>query len=67
LPGPGNYAYNTSAFSDTKGAANMGSKFKPDVNDNPGPGQYTAEAKTKGSVRIGSAKRKELWDEKAQG
>ena len=45
----------------------MGSKFKPDVNDNPGPGQYTAEAKTKGSVRIGSAKRKELWDEKAQG
>ena len=46
----------------------MGSKYKADVNSNPGPGQYDNDAsklrpKTGASVRIGSAKRKELWDE----
>ena len=46
----------------------MGSKYKAEVNYNPGPGQYDNDAsklkpKTGGSVRIGSAKRKELWDE----
>ena len=46
----------------------MGSKYKAEVNYNPGPGQYDNDAsklkpKTGGSVTIGSAKRKELWDE----
>ena len=36
----------------------MGSKFKPETNENPGPGQYTADAsivqaKNNGSIRIG--------------
>lgn len=40
-PGPGNYQENTSSFGKTKGgAANMGSKFKPEQNMNPGPGHY---------------------------
>ena len=43
----------------------MGSKFKPETNLNPGPGQYYASdeprANASGSVRIGSAKRKDLW------
>ena len=38
--GPGNYLENTSTFTSTRGAATMGSKFKPDKNANPGPGQY---------------------------
>jgi len=41
LPGPGNYVSNTNTFGlSVKGAANMGSKHKPEVNQNPGPGQY---------------------------
>lgn len=39
-PGPGNYAENTSTFNNVKGVATMGSKYKPEKNFNPGPGQY---------------------------
>lgn len=59
LPGPGNYAVEASSFKDSRGGANnMGSKYKPEVNMNPGPGQYDADAskilnRTQGSVRIG--------------
>ena len=40
VPGPGNYQENTSSFSQIKGNANMGSKYRDNVNKNPGPGQY---------------------------
>ena len=41
VPGPGNYSENTSSFAHIKGgAAGMGSKYRPEVNQNPGPGQY---------------------------
>mmetsp|Transcript_14602 Transcript_14602/g.19762 ORF Transcript_14602/g.19762 Transcript_14602/m.19762 type:complete len:209 (-) Transcript_14602:264-890(-) len=41
VPGPGNYSENTSSFAQVKGgAANMGSKYRDEVNVNPGPGQY---------------------------
>ena len=40
VPGPGNYQENTSSFAQTKGVANMGSKYREEVNFNPGPGQY---------------------------
>ena len=38
-PGPGNYAEAYQTFGkNVKGAANMGSKYKPLKNDTPGPG-----------------------------
>lgn len=41
MPGPGLYVSDTNTFGKAaKGAANMGSKYKPEVNYNPGPGQY---------------------------
>ena len=42
-PGPGNYSHNTSTFNNAKGGASMGSKYKPERNDNPGPGQYSGD------------------------
>ena len=47
----------------------MGSKYKPERNMNPGPGEYDADAsklrpKTGGSVRMGSEARKDLWADK---
>ena len=44
LPGPGNYLSSTSTFGNTKGVANMGSKYKPEKNENPGPGQYDSQS-----------------------
>ena len=48
----------------------MGSKYKPEVNKNPGPGTYSANAtptKTKvANVRIGRAARSELWAEQTK-
>ena len=49
----------------------MGGKYKAEVNYNPGPGQYDNDTsklkpKTGASMRIGSAKRQELWDEKSK-
>ena len=46
----------------------MGGKYKEERNMNPGPGQYDNDAsklkpKTGASVRIGSAKREELFRE----
>ena len=39
LPGPGNYADENNTFGKAaKGTANMGSKYKPERNSNPGPG-----------------------------
>lgn len=45
----------------------MGSKYKPEVNSNPGPGQYDggAKEKVKGS-RIGSAVRPGLWEKETK-
>ena len=68
MPGPGNYAENTMTFGQgVKSVATMGSKYKPEVNKNPGPGTYSANAtptKTKvANVRIGRAARSELWAE----
>lgn len=41
LPGPGNYVDDRNTFGKAaKGVANMGSKYKPERNENPGPGQY---------------------------
>ena len=46
----------------------MGSKFKPEVNQNPGPGQYSVDSqltqKNSVQVRLGSAARKDIWDGK---
>ena len=45
MPGPGGYLNSTNTFGkNTKGAATMGSKYKPTKNDNPGPGQYSGDA-----------------------
>ena len=68
MPGPGNYAENTITFGQgVKGVATMGSKPKPEVNNNPGPGSYAAnDSPTKSkpaNVRISRAARKELWAE----
>ena len=68
LPGPGNYAEVPSTFGTTKGVATMGGKYKEERNYNPGPGQYDNDAsklkpKLGASVRIGSAKRPELFGE----
>ena len=45
----------------------MGSKYKPERNDNPGPAQYdVSESQTKKAgtgVRISKAQRKEIWEE----
>ena len=45
----------------------MGSKYKPERNDNPGPAQYdVSESQTKKTgtgVRISKAQRKEIWEE----
>ena len=67
-PGPGNYAEVPSTFGTTKGVATMGGKYREERNMNPGPGQYDNDAsklkpKTGASVRIGSAKREELFRE----
>ena len=41
MPGPGLYVSESGNFGKSvKGAANMGSKYKPILNANPGPGQY---------------------------
>ena len=67
LPGPGNYMATTGTFGKSvKGAATMGAKYKPERNDNPGPGTYASnnspmKAST-ASVRISRAQRKELWE-----
>ena len=68
LPGPGNYAEVPSSFGTTRGVATMGGKYKPERNDNPGPGQYDNDASklrsnAGASVRIGSAKREDIWKE----
>jgi len=60
-PGPGNYAEDTSTFKNVKGVASMGSKYKAEVNSNPGPGQYEQALNDIGShqttnVRIGTQK-----------
>ena len=44
MPGPGNYTEKPSTFGTTKGAASMGSKYKPERNYNPGPGEYDNDA-----------------------
>lgn len=44
-PGPGNYRETGTFGKNLKGAANMGSKYKPARNDNPGPGQYESARK----------------------
>ena len=42
LPGPGNYISETNTFGQAaRGIASMGSKYKPEKNSNPGPGQYS--------------------------
>lgn len=66
-PGPGNYNDTNTFGKAVKGGATMGSKFKPEVNSNPGPGQYDSEAKekVKGS-KIGSAARPALWDKETK-
>ena len=44
MPGPGNYNETANTFGkNLKGTANMGSKYKPVKNLNPGPGQYSQE------------------------
>lgn len=41
MPGPGLYVDDAGTFGKSvKGAATMGSKYKPIKNENPGPGQY---------------------------
>jgi len=45
----------------------MGSKYKPELNSNPGPGQYVVnDSPTKQNsknVRISRAERQDLWKE----
>jgi len=67
-PGPGNYDGTYQAFGkNTKGAASMGSKYRPVGNTNPGPGQYSAEQVAgarkymKNSGKIGSEARPDVW------
>ena len=41
-PGPGNYISSTNTFGQAaRGVATMGSKYKPEMNSNPGPGAYS--------------------------
>jgi len=48
----------------------MGSKYKPEKNYNPGPGQYSQEdsptRQKMSSVRISKAERKDIWDEQTR-
>ena len=71
LPGPGLYVNETNTFGKAaKGVATMGSKYKPDRNTNPGPGQYSVnDSPTKqqtSSVRISRAERKDIWAEQTK-
>jgi len=67
MPGPGGYEDETNTFGKAaKGGANMGSKYKPERNMNPGPGEYDADhSKMKNnansSVRIGQEARGDIW------
>ena len=67
IPGPGNYVDETNTFGKAAKRINMGSKYKPERNDNPGPAQYdVSESQTKKAgtgVRISKAQRKEIWEE----
>ena len=65
-PGPGNYVDETNTFGKAaRGVATMGSKYKPETNSNPGPGQYVVnDSPTKQNsknVRISRAERQDLW------
>ena len=72
LPGPGNYIETANTFGKgVKGAANMGSKYRPEKNTNPGPGQYQSESnkatQAKSTVKIGTTKRPDIWAKDAKG
>lgn len=68
MPGPGGYEDETNTFGKAVkgGAANMGSKYKPVRNNNPGPAQYeVSDSMTKKAgmgQRISKAQRKEIWE-----
>ena len=71
MPGPGLYVSDTNTFGKAaKGSANMGSKYKPEVNYNPGPGQYAVNdspTKNQGNnQRISRAERKDIWEEQTK-
>jgi hypothetical protein len=65
-PGPGGYLNETSTLS-KRGVA-IGLPREEKVEARPGPGDYDADASrnlspTKGSVRMGTAKRKDIWED----
>jgi len=68
-PDANNLANHKGFGSDSK-AANMGSKYKPIVNNNPGPGNYDSEKanqsikKSGSSVKVGSSTRPDHWTNK---
>ena len=70
MPGPGNYATtDAKGFGrNVKGAASMGSKYKPTRNDNPAPGHYTSSqdlnkvSSSKNYGKIGTTKRPDLFE-----
>ena len=72
VPGPGKYSEQTSTFGQTHNAPTMGARIEERYNQNPGPGQYDADASrirsdVAGAVRIGQAERQDLWSEQMQG
>ena len=64
-PGPGNYQDNNQFGKSVKGAATMGSKYKPLKNQNPGPGQYTSDVNlvktSTANGKISQAQREDIW------
>ena len=64
MPGPGGYLEDTSTLS--KKGATIGVKREEKITMNPGPGEYDQDASRivmagTGSVRIGTAERKDIW------
>ena len=49
-----------------KNTATMGAKYRPTVNSNPGPGQYSGDSNriksSKSNCKIGTTKRPDIWE-----
>ena len=64
LPGPGGYLEDTSTLKSKN--ITIGVRREEKVSSNPGPGEYDQDASKivmagHGSVRIGTAERKDIW------